>query len=60
MVYLKAVDNFVAIANSTLEYIETKVMNSYKESVSIGENYDKDAMYIRVCLKTKYCERTEF
>lgn len=42
----KAVDNLAAISNSTLEYIETKVMNSYKESVSIGENYDKDAVYI--------------
>jgi methyl-accepting chemotaxis protein len=29
-----------------LNHIETKVVDSYKESVLVGENYDKDAEYI--------------
>lgn len=45
-VILEAVANLAGSAKQTLEYIETKVVDSYKESVLVGENYDKDAQYI--------------
>lgn len=41
-----AVNNLVDISKETLLYIETKVVDSYKESVAVGDNYDKDAGYI--------------
>lgn len=42
----EAVNNLADTAKETLTYIETKVLDSYKESVMVGENYDKDAIYI--------------
>jgi len=42
----EAVQNLVDISKYTLTYIDTKVVESYKESVAVGENYDKDAVYI--------------
>lgn len=41
-----AVNNLASISRETLTYIETKVVESYKESVLVGENYDKDAVYV--------------
>lgn len=41
-----AVNNLANISRETLLYIETKVVESYKESVVVGENYDKDAVYV--------------
>ncbi|WP_088186105.1 methyl-accepting chemotaxis protein [Desulfosporosinus sp. FKA] len=41
-----AVKNLADASKRTLEYIETKVVDSYKESVKVGENYGKDAFYI--------------
>ncbi len=43
----EAVDNLTAISKDTLSYIETKVVESYKESVNVGENYDKDASFVK-------------
>ncbi|KPU44638.1 methyl-accepting chemotaxis protein 1 [Oxobacter pfennigii] len=45
-VILKAVENLANSSRQTLEYIETKVVDSYKESVLVGENYDQDAQSI--------------
>ncbi|EHQ87257.1 methyl-accepting chemotaxis protein [Desulfosporosinus youngiae] len=42
----EAVDNLADSSRQTLEYIETKVVDSYKESVRVGENYDQDAQSI--------------
>ncbi|MGI6085502.1 MAG: methyl-accepting chemotaxis protein [Acetivibrionales bacterium] len=42
----EAVRNLIDISKYILSYIDTKVMDSYKESVSVGENYDKDAVYV--------------
>lgn len=42
----EAVGNLADTAKHALEYIETNVVESYKESVLVGENYDKDALYI--------------
>lgn len=41
-----AVENLSKASKHTLDYIETKVVKSYEESVLVGENYDKDAVYI--------------
>lgn len=41
-----AVESLSKASKSTLDYIETKVVKSYKESVLVGENYDKDAVYV--------------
>jgi methyl-accepting chemotaxis protein len=41
-----AVSNLADISKQTLTYIETKVVDSYKESVLVGENYEKDALYV--------------
>lgn len=41
-----AVNNLANISRETLLYIETKVVESYKESAVVGENYDKDAVYV--------------
>ena len=43
----EAVNNLTGTSSQTLDYIETKVVDSYKESVTVGENYDKDAAYIK-------------
>lgn len=45
-VILKVVENLSGSSRQTLEYIETKVVDSYKESVLVGENYDQDAQSI--------------
>ena len=45
-VVLEAVENLAGSSRKTLEYIETKVMDSYKESVLVGDNYDQDAQTI--------------
>jgi Methyl-accepting chemotaxis protein len=45
-IIFEAVNNLADISRQTLTYIETKVVDSYKESVLVGENYDKDAIYI--------------
>jgi methyl-accepting chemotaxis protein len=42
----EAVNNLTNISKETLHYIETKVVDSYKESVTVGENYDNDAIYV--------------
>ena len=42
----EAVESLSNAAKSTLNYIETKVVKSYEESVEVGENYDKDALYV--------------
>jgi len=41
-----AVNNLTHISKETLTYIETKVVDSYKESVLVGESYEKDALYV--------------
>lgn len=45
-IVFQAVNNLVDISKETLDYIETKVIDSYKESVNVGESYDKDANYV--------------
>lgn len=42
----EAVNNLANISKKTLYYIETKVVDSYRESVTVGENYDNDAIYV--------------
>lgn len=42
----EAVINLVDTSKYMVTYIETKVVDSYKESMVVGENYDKDAGYI--------------
>lgn len=46
-----AVNNLVDISKKTLTYIETKVVDSYKDSVVVGENYGKDAAYVNDFVK---------
>ncbi|MFW2488721.1 methyl-accepting chemotaxis protein [Clostridium chromiireducens] len=41
-----AVESLSDASKTTLDYIETKVVKSYEESVLVGENYDKDAIYV--------------
>lgn len=41
-----AVSNLSDASRKTLEYIETNVLDSYKESVEVGVNYEKDAQYV--------------
>jgi methyl-accepting chemotaxis protein len=41
-----AVNNLSDASRKTLEYIETNVLDSYKESVEVGVNYEKDAQYV--------------
>ena len=45
-VILKAVENLAGSSRQMLGYIETKVVDSYKESVLVGENYNQDAQSI--------------
>jgi len=45
-VIFEAVNNLTHISKETLTYIETKVVDSYKESVLVGESYEKDALYV--------------
>ncbi len=42
----EAVENLSEASRHTLEYIETSVVKSFKESVEVGENYNKDAEYV--------------
>ncbi|WP_411679231.1 methyl-accepting chemotaxis protein [Clostridium thailandense] len=42
----QAVNSLVDVSTQTLIYIETKVVDSYKDFVLVGENYDKDSAYI--------------
>ncbi|HHV65748.1 MAG TPA: methyl-accepting chemotaxis protein [Peptococcaceae bacterium] len=44
---LQAVKNLEDAAQLILNYIETKVMASYEETIQVGENYDKDALFIQ-------------
>lgn len=46
-VIFMAVHNLTTIAETTLDYLQTNVMDSYKESVHVGENYGKDADYVK-------------
>ena len=41
-----AVESLSDASKTTLDYIETKVVKSYEESVLVGENYDKDAIFV--------------
>lgn len=45
-IVFESVDNLTDVSKNVLNYIETKVLQSYKESVSVGENYGKDSEYI--------------
>lgn len=45
-VIFEAVQNLAGSSKQMLEYIDTKVVDSYKESVLVGENYDQDAQFI--------------
>lgn len=46
LVIFEAVNNLKDTSTQTLEYIETKVVDSYKETIKVGETYDSDASYI--------------
>lgn len=46
-----AVNNLADISKKTLNYIETKVVDSYKKSVLVGENYGEDAVYVNNLVK---------
>lgn len=46
LVIFEAVNNLKDTSTQTLEYIETKVVDSYKETITVGETYDSDASYI--------------
>ncbi|MDF2613433.1 MAG: methyl-accepting chemotaxis sensory transducer [Clostridia bacterium] len=41
-----AVNHLADTSRQILVYIETKVLKGYKESVQVGENYEKDAEYV--------------
>jgi methyl-accepting chemotaxis protein len=41
-----AVNKLVEASKEVLDYIETKVVEGYKESVEVGKNYEKDAEYV--------------
>ena len=45
-IVFEAVDNLTDVSKGVLNYIETKVVQSYKESVDVGENYGRDSEYI--------------
>ncbi|MBP2033359.1 methyl-accepting chemotaxis protein [Clostridium algifaecis] len=45
-IVFEAVNNLSDASKCTLDYIETKVVKSYKDSVIVGESYNKDALYI--------------
>lgn len=45
-IVFESVNNLVNISKETLNYIETKVIASYKESVNVGESYGEDAIYV--------------
>lgn len=49
-IIFEAVNSLVDISRQTLTYIETKVEDSYKDSVVLGENYNKDATYINTLI----------
>lgn len=43
---LEAVGNLSDASKYTLNYINTKVVKSYKDSVEVGKNYGRDAVYV--------------
>ena len=43
---IAVVQNLADNSKQLLEYIETKVVEGYKDSVKVGENYEKDADYV--------------
>lgn len=45
-IVFEAVNNLADASKRTLDYIETKVVKNYQESLLVGENYDKDAVYV--------------
>ncbi|MDD3173954.1 MAG: methyl-accepting chemotaxis protein [Herbinix sp.] len=45
-VTLESVNMLVLASKETLNYLENDVVNSYKESVSLGESYEGDASYV--------------
>lgn len=45
-IIFEIVNNLTGSSKQTLEYIETKVVDSYKESVLVAENYNRDAQLI--------------
>ncbi|WP_018307169.1 methyl-accepting chemotaxis protein [Desulfitobacterium hafniense] len=45
-VIFEVVENLADTSRQMLEYIDTKVVENYKESVLVGENYDHDAQTI--------------
>lgn len=45
-IVFEAVNNLADTSKQILAYIETKVVEGYKESVQVGENYEKDAEYV--------------
>ncbi len=42
----EAVKDLSEASRSMLDYIDTKVVEGYKDTVVVGENYDKDAIYV--------------
>jgi len=45
-IVFEAVNNLAETSKEILVYIETKVVEGYKESVQVGETYEKDAEYV--------------
>lgn len=43
---IEVVHNLTNHSKQLIEYIETKVVEGYKDSVRVGENYEKDADYV--------------
>lgn len=46
-IVFEAVENLSDASKRTLDYIDTKVVKSYEDSVLVGKNYNKDAEYIK-------------
>lgn len=46
-IVFESVENLSDASKRTLDYIETKVVKSYEDVVLVGENYHKDAVYIK-------------
>lgn len=53
-----AVNNLVEISKQALAYIETKAVDSFKDSLTLGENYEKDASYFQD-LVSEFSNRSE-
>ncbi len=45
-IILEAVESLSGNSRRMLQYIETKVVDSYKDSILVGDNYDQDAQSI--------------